>query len=185
MRASTWGMTDLLRRATIGLPSCLIASCRSSALPTVSFRVLFRSNWSNSAIAGPALSVLQDSRQTIKAALGVSSTRTRRLAAWHLLPEHLLAATQITAPRPGKNVAGIYTRNGYIDRALRTYIIYMGASHPDTDNRNVIYDRDQTPVASPDIPTLGQFLRGRLAHMLRSVIFSIACRTCSETRGPS
>lgn len=55
---------------------------------------------------------------------------TGRLAAWpgwHMLPKHSLAATQITGPRTGKKVAGIYTRNSYIDRALRIYVIYMGA----------------------------------------------------------
>lgn len=97
-----------------------------------------------------------------------------------------MAATQITGPRRSKNVAGIYTRNSYIDRALRIYVIYIwGPSHPETDNKNVINDRYQTPVASPDFATLGYFLRGRLVHMLRSVTSSIACRTRSETDGPS
>lgn len=69
-------------------------------------------------------------------------------------------------------------------RALRIYVICIwGPRHLETDNKNVIYD--QTPVASPDFPTLGQFLRGTLVHMLRSVTCSIACRTCSETNGPS
>lgn len=62
------------------------------------------------------------------------------------------------------------------------YYIYGGSSHVQTDNQNVRYDRHQTPVASPDFAIPGHFLRGRLVHMLRSVTWSIACRTLQRDK---
>lgn len=128
MRASTWGMTDLNRESRIRQPG---PSVGQLPLPRAAHHLTPRpcltATDPNSALTGPAASALQD-LQPSRATWELSPISTRRLAAWHLLPEHsMVAATQITGPRRGKNVAGIYTRNSYMDRALRIYVIYMGA----------------------------------------------------------
>jgi hypothetical protein len=89
----------------------------------------------------------------------LSLTHSRRLVALEWLPKYCVH-THTRGPRPGKNVAwhsfiqGMYSYYGH--RALRICIMYTyihnlcgggGLATLETDNRNVIYDQVQTPVA--------------------------------------